>query len=471
MLNSLKQKIKLHLVKTANPGQLMRLSEDKAVRAFKNAAINIPAYRAYLKQHNVLSEGINSIDAFKEKVPIINKEKTFKLCSNEIKKLCLRGELRDVKTVISSSGHSGCFSFGLNTERELRSAQNEIDIALESIFSVKKKKTLLVNALPMGVKVNSALTTVVDTSVRSDIVLAVVKTFWRCYDQIIIVAENSFAKKILEEGQEEGIDWKDHTIHLVLAEEILPENLRSYLANLLGVDLDSKKPKSIIGSSFGISEFGLNIFFETLQTIGLRRLMQHDDKLKQALIGKEGNCLPMIFQYNPLRFFVEETKVQDHSHLVLTSLDCKTILPLIRYDIEDDGNILSYESLKQILESQEYLEYLPELKLPLAIIWGRQTLTTPQGLALRPGIIKETLYKNFETAKMITGYFRLSISGDELKIEIQLRHGRNVSAELEHAVKEILAKNLAIKTNIVFYPYREFPYGMELDYERKFEYI
>jgi len=107
----------------------------------------------------------------------------------------------------------------------------------------------------------------------------------------------------------------------------------------------------------------------------------------------------------------------------------------------------------------------------LAIIWGRQTLTTPQGLALRPGIIKETLYKNFETAKMITGYFRLSISGDELKIEIQLRHGRNVSAELEHAVKEILAKNLAIKTNIVFYPYREFPYGMELDYERKFEYI
>jgi len=451
--------------------KLMQLSEKKAIQAFKKAAINIPAYQIYLKQNNISHKDIDSLEHFKERVPILNKEKTFKLYSNEIKKLCRHGELKDVKNIIPSSGHSGSFSFGLNTKCQIKQSQREIDNQLDSIFKIRKKRTLLINALPMGVRINSALTTVIDTSVRSDIVLATIRTFKGYFDQIIIIAENSFAKKILEEGQEQAINWKGSTVHLILGEEILPENLRSYFAYILGSDLDSKQPKNIIGSSFGLAEFGLNIFFETLQTIRLRRIIQRDERLKKILIGNESNYLPMILQYNPLKIFVEEIKVDSHSHLVLTNLDPRSIIPLIRYDIEDDGNVIAYEKLKEILFSLNYKEYLPPISLPVVIVWGRHTLKTPENFIIRAELIKEALYENFEIAKTITGYFRISILNNELKIEVQLRRGESFSAELEQNLKNTISKYLPIKTKLILYKYSDFPYAMELDYERKFEYF
>ena len=471
MLESLKQRVLSNILCNANPQQLISSSEFKAIHAFKNAALRIPAYKEFLKKHNVSINKVNSIEAFKQSVPIINKEKTFRLYSSEIEKLCLPGHLVDTKTIISSSGHSGCFSFGLSSEQEIKQARKEIDRTLNFIFQIKKKKTLLINALPMGVKVYSALTTVVDTSVRSDIVCAAVKTFAHYYDQIIIVAENSFAKKILEDGLKQGIDWKNINIHLVLGEEILPENLRNYLATIIGVNPDEENPKGIIGSSFGISEIGLNVFYETTQTTRLRRLIKKDKSLRAALIGEDSESLPMIFQYNPLKIYVEEVKTSAYPHLVLTRLDKKTILPLIRYDTQDEGKIIHYNKLKETLESRNYQEYLPHLKLPLVIIWGREKITTCDGKNIRPEIIKELLYDNIEVAKNISGYFRMALDKNQLKIEIQLKEGKTISRETEKQIKEKLSKNIPTTLEIVIYPYREFPYGLGLSYERKFEYM
>ena len=57
------------------------------------------------------------------------------------------------------------------------------------------------------------------------------------FDQIVLIAEGSFAKKIIEDGAEfHGIDWSRYRVHVVTGEEGIAENYRSYVEGLLGID-------------------------------------------------------------------------------------------------------------------------------------------------------------------------------------------------------------------------------------------
>jgi phenylacetate-CoA ligase len=472
MFRRAKKHLTIQMMAALEPAMLNSLSEKKAVKAFQAAAAKVPAYRQFLKGKDISPSAIKTIDDFKKNVPVIDKENTFKLYSLEIKKLCLLGEIKDTRTIISSSGHSGCFSYGLNTQKEIEKSQDTIDFMLDYIFNAKEKKTILVNCLPMGVKIQASCVTVVDTSVRSDIVLGIIKTFAHCYDQVILVGENSFVKKVLEDGVEEGIDWKKIKLHLVLGEEILPENLRSYLANILSINPDDAQCQTLIGSSFGVAEFGLNVFYETKELIRIRRLLARDRALKETLIGRDPDNFPAILHYNPLRVFVEEQpKDNGLNDLVLTNLESDTNIPLVRYNIKDEGIKISFEDLKTALKNSGYDDYIPRIRMPLVAVWGRDKITTEDGFTFRPEFLKELLYSDRTVACNITGNFKLSNSKAGLRIEIQMKINTERSPDLENRIREMLLSKIPAKTEIIIYPYRDFPYGVELNYEKKFQYI
>lgn len=460
------------MLASLGPEKLKNISQNKALRAFETASNRIPAYKQFLKDSNIQPSRIKSIDDFTKLVPLLDKESTFKLYCHDIKKLCLDSELRDICTIVSSSGHSGCFSYGLSTPKEAERSQKAVDFVLDYIFDVSAKKTLLINCLPMGVRIHSGLVTVVDTSVRPDIAINVIKTFSRCYEQLIIIGENSFIKKLLEDGVEGGVDWKKLKTHLVLGEEILPENLRTYFADILGINLDSTDCPAIIGSSFGVAEFGLNIFYETKELIRIRRLLHRDRKLREKLIGKDLDNLPGLFYYNPMRVFVEEVPNKSGlSNIVITNLEEVTQIPLVRYNIGDEGICLSFQHLKDVLFNFGYSDYAPKIKLPLVAIWGRNKLMLNEGFYLRPEFVKELLYRDKNITSGITGNFRLSNSKAGLRIEIQAKKNLELNETFENKIRTILLQYIPAKTEIIIYPYREFPYGMELNYERKFQYI
>lgn len=472
MFKRSKRHYAIQTLASLDPGKLKVLSEKRTVRAFQKAGLKVPAYKQFLKDNNVPVASIETIEDFKKYVPIIDKDKTFHLYSREIKKLCLLGEIKDVGMIVSSAGYSGCFSYGLNTREEMEKAQDTVDFMLDYIFEVSEKKTLLVNSLSMGIKVRSSLVTVVETSVRPDIVLGIIKTFDPCYDQIILVGENSFVKKILEDGMDEGIDWKRIKLHLVLGEEILPENLRTYFSHILGINPDAPERQGLIGSSFGVAEFGLNVFNETKDLIRIRRIMQRDRRLKEKLIGADLENLPGLFQYNPLRVFVEDLpKENGLSDIVLTNLEEDTNIPLVRYNIQDEGVCVSFEHLRESLLSLGYSNYLPRVKLPLVAVWGREKILLEEGFYVRPEFVKELLYSDESIAGGITGNFKLSNSKAGLRIEVQAKEKTVRSEEFENRLRSLLITNIPAKTEIILYPYREFPHGMELNYEKKFQYI
>ena len=162
MFKRAKKYLTLQMLATMEPQKLIHLSEQKTLKAFLRAADHIPAYSQYLKEQGVDPQNIQTINDFRTSVPVIDKDKTFRLYSRKMKKLCLLGEVKDVRTIICSSGHSGCFSYGLNTQKELKKNQESIDFLLEYLFQVESKKTLLINCLPMGIKVHAETVTVVE---------------------------------------------------------------------------------------------------------------------------------------------------------------------------------------------------------------------------------------------------------------------------------------------------------------------
>lgn len=446
--------------------KLLIRSQKQAIASFRRTAKNVPFYQKYLKELSIAPDKIKNIPDFKKNVPILDKQKLFALSTSNIKNICLNGNLRNCVFILPSSGYSNTFSFGLNTINDQKSQERSVDQILNYTFDTARKKTLLINSLAMGINIPATNVTVANTGLRSDIVLYIIKVFSKEFSQIIIVGDNSFIKNALEEGIDEGIIWRDYNLRIILGGESFPESFRSYIAHILGIDLDAQD-SVLIGSSFGIGEIGLNILFETKETIFLRRRICADEKLKAELFGNETLC-PMLFQYHPLKVYIEEL----NGELIFTNLNLKAKLPLIRYNSKDQGSIIEFKELKNILDKFGVRQPSICNQLPLIALKGRKEYLDFEGNKIYPDLIKHALYTNPALPMLITGYFRIKKSDSQLRLEVQLKKDKQITEELKNKFMDTLQRCVNTqKTLVLFYPYKEFPYGMELDYERKFQYF
>ena len=126
-----------------------------------------------------------------------------------------------------------------------------IDQALDEAFHIKTCKTLAINCLPMGVLFSSQCMTVANTSVREDMAIALVQTFGKYYDQIILVSDPLFMKRLTDYALEKSLDWRRHKVNAIIGEEIFGEHYRRYIANRLGLG-----KSQWIMASLGVAELG-----------------------------------------------------------------------------------------------------------------------------------------------------------------------------------------------------------------------
>jgi len=458
------------LLKKADDEKLTRMAEDKALKAFHRAAKSVPAYKDILQKADILPEKIHSIDEFKTRVPILDKFSTF--AKYEIEGLCVGNSLDDVAYIDSSSGSSGIFSYGLLTKKQLKDTYDFQDGGLAEIFNIDKRKTLIINCMPNGQKVFSKKAIVIDNSVYSEATISCIKKFAHKFEQIILVGNHVFIKKIVEDGASQNIDWSSMLVHVILGLEILPENFRTYLARLLDIDLD-KPETGILFSSGGIAEVFLHAaFFETLETIKIRRLAHFDPKLRHELFG-ETRVAPMIFLFNPTSVFIEIDPPGTYcGELVFSSIDLDIKNPLLRYKTGDHGYIFTHKRIKEALCASGYSDIpLPILKLPLLALSARKSDFMYNGQTVSPEPVKEALYTDFDLASSITGNFKIRKGDKNLLIDVQLKPGKLPQDSLFSLFEKGLSDYLNIPAQINFYKYEDFPYSMRLDYERKFAYL
>jgi len=461
----------IEYLKNTTPQKLSKMSEGMLLQAFHRAAESVPAYKEILQNASIKADEVRTIEQFRKKVPLLDKNSTS--ARYEIDKLCVNGNLDDVISLGSSSGSSGVFSYSVLTKKDIEATFEAHDLMAAYFFNADKRKTLLINCLSMGQRVYSNLMTLADTGVYEESVIAIIKKFARKYEQIIFTGNQAFIKKVIEDGYSQGIDWPSLLVHVVAGGEWTSESWRTYIAHLLHIDFD-KPETGIILFSGGIAELFLHtVFHETIETIKIQRLIYKDPQLRLALLGKEADILGQLFVYYPNRTFLEVIPSDSElGELVFSNVGPDAKIPFLRYRTYDLGKKLTYETLKEALDKAGYAHLpLPELKLPLLIIYGRKNNFMINGQAVIPEAVKEALYLDFGVADAVTGNFKMRNLNSSLRIDVQLKPQRVAEGNILSALEQNIAKHVKMPFDLKLYKYEEFPYGMRLDYERKFSYV
>ncbi len=145
-------------------------AQHPVIAAFRDAAEEVPAYRQILAEAGTNPREVATLDDFARRVPVIDKASTFGRFG--LPELCRGGHYGKLLSVLTSSGQSGRFSFGLYDLEMAALEVGRIDDTLDRLLSVRSRATLLINCLPMGVKVPTQACTLAETSVRPDMVTA-----------------------------------------------------------------------------------------------------------------------------------------------------------------------------------------------------------------------------------------------------------------------------------------------------------
>jgi phenylacetate-CoA ligase len=455
---------------SASPEEILKVGDRKLLKVFHQAARMVPAYRKLLQDRGVDPRSINTLEDFRSRVPIVDKRIIF--TSHNLRDICIGGNLDGISHFCTSSGYTGEFAYGIEPRGAAEKQAVQLEFLLDNAFGITRRRTLLINCNPMGVKVPTRTIALAETGVRSDVVVALVKKLSSEFDQFILNGESAFLKKVVEEGKEAGVPWRDLVVHVVTGAEFVAENWRSYLAHLLGIDL-SDPSRGSIGVNMGISELSLSIFCENAQTIQLRRLAYANEEFRCALGVKSAATCPLIMQYYPQNTYLETVPDEEgRPQLVVTTLDMKRRIPLIRYNTKDVVMLLTYDQFRNLICPYGYGALLPRFHLPVGLIWGRaQVVSLPNGGMVSPNDVKEAIYQDFHIAEMLTGNFRIEKRDGDAVLAVQHKHDSFPSRDIGEQIARNLLKHVGRRVEVEVVPYHKFLYGMELSYEKKNQYI
>jgi len=458
-------------VADAHGSSLISRSQQQAVQQFRRAAAAVPFYKRLLARSRIRPAQVTDIGAFRAAVPIIAKQDVFGC--HRLADLLVDRSLGSIVALVASSGSTASsFSLGMMNGKGTQSIIDGTDRLLDAWFQTRKKKTFLINTFAMGVSVPTTLPAI-DLSVRSDKVLAVLRALKPYYEQFVVISDVYFLKKLLEDGRSAGLRWSRWPVQFAMGGEWFPESYRQYLASLVEVDLDRPHPRTRIVSSMGAAELGFNVCFETHDTVGLRRLAESDERVRQALFGSI-DTVPMIGHYDPRRWFIEVTPTQELPSgggvFAFTSLDLDAAMPLVRYQTGDCGYILPYERVRQILRALKYDAYIPALKYPLLAVAGRTNHTlSAAGKSVRVEFLRSLVYSQSRLASTTTGQFHVKARRGRLELRIQLQ------ATVEPRQRPTIQAQWSALFNQHFpavvraVPYYDFRGALSVDYERKFQ--
>jgi phenylacetate-CoA ligase len=447
--------------------RLMARSKQGAQAVALQAAQKSEAYRTLLQDQGLNPGTLNAATDWAT-LPVLTKGNTFGRFT--LAQLSRRHDPRDLADVLTSSGRSGrSFGFKLTSHPEQASAWFDIDLGLQDTFHVDQLDTLLVNCLPMGVVFPSRAVTVANVSVREDMACALLRDIGPRFQQTLLCTDPLFIRRLLDEARRIGLDWKALNTSVIMGEEVLVEAQRDYLAGHLGIDL-AQDAHRMIGSSYGVGELGLNLLFETRETIKMRRALRSHPQVAHLLLRTgTTHTPPCVFCFNPLRCLVEvvDPDANGFGELCITMLNPKAVIALPRYATGDVGRIISRSDTRHAAE----LAGAQGPWLPLVVVKGR-IKDQPSG---SPSVehIKTLIYTDPSVADQLTGAFHLSNqAGGHLQLMVQASSEKAaLDPGLNAQLRLLFHRFFTVPVHLEILAPDDFPYRPILDFERKFHYL
>jgi phenylacetate-CoA ligase len=312
---------------------------------------------------------------------------------------------------------------------------------------------------------------VANTGVNVDVALAMVRACAPHFEQLIVVSQPPFAKKLLEDGIEQGVDWKRFRTTLVAGGEGFVESWRTYVSGLLGITDPDNPGDTFVASTMGAAELGL--FHEIPETIRIIRRAYRDSAFRRALLGPDVPHTPHFFVFYPMRSFIEEIPVPGWpiGDLAVSLAAPDLPMPHFRYRTGDLARIVPYRALESVLAQHARDLAVPALRLPCVAIFGRRDGLEVGGRHVMVETVKEALFQDPTTARAVTGFFRVSKPGSGLRLEVQLRGGFPATGELRDRFGAALASAVPEggTPEVRLHGLADYPYPTT--YERKHAYL
>lgn len=430
------------------------------------AALCSKAYRVLLREHGLEPDALRH-ETDLGRLPVLTKANTFgRFSLDELSRPIDTREIADVLTSSGRSGHS--FGFKLTVRKQHESSWFDIDLGLQDAFNVDEKPTLLVNCLPMGVAFRSRAVTVANVSVREDMACSILRDVGPRFAQTILCTDPLFIRRILDEGQRRGIDWRSLNTSVIVGEEMLVEPQREYIAKCMGLDLETE-PQRMIGSSFGVGELGLNLLFETRCTIHLQRKLRAARSTADRGADAYGEgAAPQLLCYNPMRCHVEVLNPDSSGfgELCFTMLDRQAVIPLPRFATGDLGRMLARPTISAHADRARLMTpWLPVVELHGRIADRSTDLPSVEQ-------VKEWIYSDHLIAHQLSGAFRLvSQPRGGARLTLQLTGDARAEEDVRTRIQEIARLYGFTDLQVESLSASEFPWRPMLDFERKFPYL
>jgi phenylacetate-CoA ligase len=432
-------------------------ARESALASFLRAVSGSEGYRAWLQAHGVDPETIDDLN----QVPFLTKDDVF---SGDVTRWVEGGLTEGAAELLTSSGQSGSFSVGVNSRAEQRALQASTDEALRAAGADESSSTLLLNCLPMGITVPTSLATVATPSVHLDMAQELYERLGPNFDRVVILAEPVFLKEFAERlFAHHGAAWTATTTICVVGGEWIAESWRRYVGGLFGMPPTVQPGTSGILISMGAAELGINLLFETPELRTVRSLID-ESGLGSGLFSGTFDYTPTLFAYDPRRLYVEERVHPDgRSTLAFTPLT-RRLLPLVRYDLGDLGEVLPPERVNARLAAMGL-----EVRTPVPVIafWGRESAGLEiGGRTIRPELVKQRLFTYSAEAAVLTGRFYLA-AGPPPVIHLQLRPDTIATPGLAADLSAFLTEAAGMPTTVELHSYRDYPYHLAGDFQRK----
>lgn len=354
---------------------------------------------------------------------------------------CVDGIIPAVGVVVDeSSGSSGTPTSWVRGPEERNVSKQLLQLSYHAILG--QERFFMINAFALGAWATglnvsmslSDISMIKSTGPDLDKIITTIQQFGPNY-RYVVLGYPPFLKTLADDPR---IQWKDYWVEAVYGGEGMSESMRDYLL---------KTYKRVIGS-YGASDLEINMAAENDFTIQLRRLIMQDKHVRQQLIRTDYGVTPMIFQYNPLAYYVE---TNDKGELVFTMCRTTNIAPKVRYNIHDRGHVLRYSALVKLLKQtghwEEFRKLDKKLELPLLFHYGRSDMSIDYyGANVTPDSVREILFGIKDLAPVLNTFRLLSYENKQhdklMHIAIELAEGK--ADKLDHkAIATTLLDRLA----------------------------
>jgi phenylacetate-CoA ligase len=460
------------------------MREAKALNTFHSCAINIPAYADFLAKAGITAEKIKTASDL-QTVPPVGKDNYLR--AYPFPKLMIGGSLSGHSVVFTStSGSTGApFYFPRTDSVDLRSSICH-QLFLKNSLINANQSTLVIVCFGMGVWIGGIITyqafkyisqrgyrlAIITPGVNKNEIFEALKHVAPVYNQVVLCGYPPFMKDIIDEAPSHGVDWDKLKIKMIFAAEAFSENFRDYIADRVGMKNVYRDTMNIYGSA----DLG-TMAQESPVSILIRRLALANDLLYKKIF-KEAGRLPTLAQFHP--GFINFESVGNRVYCTSDN-----ILPLVRYEIGDNGGVMDFDEMEQAF-TELGLDLRKEVEraglsdtlteLPFVYVYERSDLSVKlYGAIVYPEHVKAGL-QNSELEGSLTGKFALEVKHDinqdeYLEVNVELKPGvggtDQLNCQVSGSVLEgLIAKSAEYKNNfntcpdkvrpkVVFWPYED----------------